>query len=223
MKLALTFLAAVTAACGFQTAASFNDGDAPREPYQHAAQRVGTLELKPGDWAADVGAGAGYYSMRLCHLVGEKGKVIAEDISDTSIRNLKSRQDAFALRNMEVLKGEPDDPKLPESRLAAVLVVDAYHHFEHVQPMLAAILRSLKPGGRIVIADYSRPEDRKLDRETLVKRHEIDPDIVRAEIEAAGFQVLDCNREFAPQVPTAKYLRAAEAPMWLLTAVRPGK
>lgn len=222
MRLALLLVAA-SAACGFQHAANFTSGDAPREPYQHATQLVAALEVKPGDWVADVGAGAGYYSMRLSQLAGDKGKVIAEDIADGPIRNLKARQDAFELRNMEILKGEPDDPRLPESRLAGVLIVDAYHHFEHVPQMLGAILRSLKPGGRLVIADYSRPEDRTLDRETQVKRHEIDPAIVRGEVESAGFHFVDCNAEFAPRVPTAKYARAAEAPLWLLIATRPGK
>ncbi len=222
MKFAF-LLVACAAAYGFQSAANFTAGDAPREPYQHATQLVAALELKPGDWTADVGAGGGYYSMRLSRLVGDKGKVIAEDISEAAIRNLKARQDAFDLHNVEILKGEPDDPKLPDSRLAAVLVVDAYHHFDHLQAMLRAILRSLRPAGRLVIADYSRPEDRTLDRETQVKRHEIDPAIVRSEIEMAGFQVLDCNKDFAPQVPDAKYARAAEAPMWVIPATRAGK
>lgn len=72
------------------------------------------------------------------------------------MRLLKTRTNVFGLQNVEIVKGGADNPKLPPDRLAAVLVVDTYHHFEYVERMLDHILHALKPDGRMVIADYSR-------------------------------------------------------------------
>ncbi len=137
------------------TLEDFKAGDANREPYQKATGLVAALKLSRGDWVADVGAGAGYYSMRLAEIVGPEGKVFAEDISDSSMRWLNDRVKVFNLSNVEIVKGTPDDPRLPADRLDAVLVVDSYHHFSNCEGMLDKILHSLKPGGRLVIADYS--------------------------------------------------------------------
>lgn len=100
-------LARAAALIGFQ---DLKAGDANREPYQSATRLI------------DVGAGAGYYSMRIAGLVGPDGNVIAEDISDSSMRWLN---------------------------LAAVLIVDSYHHFTAYPAMLDKILHALKPGGRL--------------------------------------------------------------------------
>lgn len=75
------------------------------------------MQVSAGDWVADVGAGAGYYSMRLAGLVGPEGKVIAEDISDSSMRWLHARVKAFDLANVEIVKGTADDPRLPADQL----------------------------------------------------------------------------------------------------------
>src|SRR5215467_8166539 len=101
------------------TLEDFKAGDVDREPYQNATGLVAALKASSGDWVADVGAGGGYYSMRLAEIVGPEGKVFAEDISDSSMRWLNARVKAFELRNVEVVKGEADDPKLPANRLSA--------------------------------------------------------------------------------------------------------
>ncbi|MGA9622821.1 MAG: methyltransferase domain-containing protein, partial [Bryobacteraceae bacterium] len=136
------------------TLEDFTAGDATRESYQRATDLLNAMELSRGDWAAEVGAGAGYYPMRLSELVGPAGKIFAEDISDTSIRWLTRRVEVFGLSNVEVIKGEVADPKLPVSSLAAVLVVNTYHHFTDYPAMNRQTLRALKPGGHLVIADY---------------------------------------------------------------------
>jgi SAM-dependent methyltransferase len=136
------------------TLEDFKAGDVSREPYQNATGLVAALKVSRGDWVADVGAGSGYYSMRLAEVVGPEGKVFAEDISDYRMSVLNNRVKAFNLSNVEIVKGTPDDPRLPIDRLDAVLVVDSYHHFSNYEGMLDKILHSLKPGGRFVIADW---------------------------------------------------------------------
>src|SRR5215475_1500117 len=200
------------------TLEDFKAGDANREPYQHATGLVAALKVSRGDWAADVGAGAGYYSMRLAEIVGPEGKIFAEDISDSAMRWLNDRVKVFNLSNVEIVKGTPDDPRLPVDRLDAVLVVDSYHHFSNYEGMLDKILHSLKRGGRLVIADYSFAEHRAQSREDQLKLHEIAPDLARKEVETAGFKVVKCEDPFAKW--RSGHPRVEVADLWLMTAIR---
>src|SRR5258707_1303148 len=120
MPMRLLLLAVVPMALWAQTTSTpddFKAQDGNRETYQRATDLVAALQVSKGDWVADVGAGGGYYSMRLAELTGPEGKVIAEEISDSPIRALNARIKAFDLGNVEVLKGDAEDPKLPEDRL----------------------------------------------------------------------------------------------------------
>jgi ubiquinone/menaquinone biosynthesis C-methylase UbiE len=131
--------------------------------------------------------------MRMSDLVGPDGKVFAEDVTTAAMGWLNARAKAFGLRNVETVRGEVDDPKLPPNRFSAAVIVDTYHHFANYQAMLEKILQALKPGGRLVIADYSFGEHRKQTRDAQIKLHEIDPDLVRVEVSRAGFKVVKCD------------------------------
>jgi predicted methyltransferase len=203
------------------TIEDFKAGDAHREPYQKATDLLAAMNVSRGDWVADVGAGAGYYSMRLAHMVGPEGKVFAEDISDSAMRWLNARMKVFDLRNVEIVKGEIDDPKLPADGLTAVLIVDSYHHLANYQAMLKSILHALKPGGRLVIADYSFTEHRTQPRADQLKLHEIDPELVRGEVGQAGFEIVKCDDPFVKWGPGVGNSRSSATDMWLMVAVRP--
>jgi predicted methyltransferase len=207
----------------FQQDSGVNGGKPPtvedfREADQRATDLLKAMGVSRGDWVADVGAGNGYYSMRLSQMVGAEGKVFAEDISTYSIDGLNQRVKAFDLRNVEIVKGEVDNPKLPSDSLAAVLIVDSYHHFTQYQSMMGQLLHALKPGGRLVIADYSLPAHRTQSRADQLKIHEIDPELVRAEVAQAGFQVLRCDDPFVKDVKTG---RIGLVDLYLMVAVRP--
>ena len=199
----------------------FKAGDATREPYQMASDLLAALKVSQGDWVADVGAGAGYYSMRLSDMVGTNGKVFAEDISNSSMGWLSARARVFNLRNVEIVKGENNDPKLPTGRLTAVLIVDTYHHFTDYPAMLEKIFQALKPGGCLAIADYSFAGHRSQSRADQVKLHEISPDLVREEITKAGFDLSKCEDPFVKWSPGVGNTRASATDMWLMIAVRP--
>jgi predicted methyltransferase len=201
------------------TVADFQAIDANREPYQNATSLLAALQVSAGDWVADVGVGGGYYSMRLADLVGEKGRVFAEDIAISSWVNARAK--AFNLHNVEVVKGEADDPKLPADRLAVVLIVDSYHHFTNYPAMLDKIRHELKPGGKLAIAEYSSAEHRSLPRADQLKLHEIDPALVRAEVEHAGFQVVRCDDPFVKWRPGVGNTRGSPTDLWLMLAIRP--
>jgi len=204
------------------TLEDFQAGDQNREALQRATDLVGATNAGPGDWVADVGAGAGYYSMRLSKMVGPTGKVFAEEISGSMLQKLDLRVKLFDLHNVEIIKGDDDNPKLPPGSLSAVLVVNSYHHFDKYRPMCEQILQSLKPGGRLVIADYSLPAHRQKTRAEQLKIHEIDPELVRAELTRAGFRVLTCEDPFVNRMPDAAFSYGPkEADLYLMVAVRP--
>ncbi|HVO99310.1 MAG TPA: class I SAM-dependent methyltransferase [Bryobacteraceae bacterium] len=166
-----------------------------------------------------MGAGDGYYSIRMAQLTGPDGRVFAEDIDDIAISRLNLRLRLFDLANVVVVKGGPEDPNLPQSRLAAVLVLDTYHHFRSCQAMLDNVLHALKPGGRPFIADFSLTEHRSLPRADQLKQHEIAPAFVRAEAVEAGFQVSSIKDPFVNWRPES--WRPNSADMWVMVLVRP--
>jgi len=222
--LAVLALTALNLAPGGQQASApvpFKLQDEDREKFQRPADVLKALEIGRGDMSADVGAGNGYYVLHMANLVGPAGKVFAEDISDDAIGFLNLRVKMFDLRNVEIIKGTADDPKLPPDSLAAVLVMNTYHHFIHHEPMLEHVFRSLKTGGRLVIGDYSLPEHRTQPRADQLKIHEIDPALVRAELERAGFQVAKCEDPFLKRMPEVTSDRIGASDMWLMIAFRP--
>src|SRR5438105_10014170 len=97
--------------------------DAAGEP----GQLVRRLDLRSGMTVADIGAGSGYYVVRLSPIVGSGGRVIAEDIQPEYLRSLRKRVRALGLQNVVVSRGEPHDPRLPADSLDAAILVHMYH------------------------------------------------------------------------------------------------
>jgi len=115
---------------------------------------LAALELKPGMTVADIGSGSGFYSWRMGMRVGEKGTVYAVDIQPEMIEVLQKQMAERHASNVKAVLGTTKDPRLPAGSLDLALMVDVYHEFEFPYEMLAAIVRALKPGGRIVFVEY---------------------------------------------------------------------
>lgn len=120
---------------------------------------LSALRLQPGEMVADVGAGTGYFSWRMAQRVGAEGRIYAVEIQREMLDLLMTQMQrrGVAERVVPVL-GTPQDPKLPEGALDTILLVDVYHEFDFPYEMTAAMIRALKPGGRIVFVEY-RGED----------------------------------------------------------------
>jgi ubiquinone/menaquinone biosynthesis C-methylase UbiE len=125
-----------------------------RDQRQKPGQFVRAMDLKMGMTVADVGTGIGYMLPFLSRAVGPAGKVVAEDIFDDFLAAARERAINQNLANITFIKGTDKDPMLPEGALDRVLVLDAYHHFDYPELMLAAIYKALKPDGRLVIGEY---------------------------------------------------------------------
>jgi precorrin-6B methylase 2 len=129
-----------------------------REREEEPARLMEALKLRPGDAVADIGAGSGYFTFRLSDRVGPKGKVYAVEIQQEMLDIIGKRMKARDVNNIELVLGTETDPKLPANSVDMVLMVDVYHEFAQPYEMTAAMVRALKPGGRLVFVEY-RLED----------------------------------------------------------------
>jgi len=132
-----------------------------REDEEHPTKVVDALDLKGGEVVADLGAGSGYFTFKLSPKVGEKGKVLAVDIQDEMIAELKKRAEKNNVTNVVTIQCTESDPKLPEAGVDIVLMVDVYHEIAFPYEVMSAIRKALKPGGRMVFVEY-RKEDPKV-------------------------------------------------------------
>src|SRR3954462_1547181 len=142
-----------------------------REDEEQPAKVIDALELKGGEVIADLGAGSGYFTFRLAPRVGETGKVLAVEIQDEMIAELKKRIEKNKVANVETVKCTDRDPKLPEGGVDIVLMVDVYHEIAFPYEVMTAIRKALKPGGRMVFVEY-RKEDPKVPIKEVYKMSE---------------------------------------------------
>lgn len=127
----------------------------PERKEEEKPERVlAELELKPGMIVADVGAGSGYYSSRMAERVGPNGTVYALDIQPEMIDILRLQMSQRRVTNVKPILCTETDPRLPGGTLDLALMVDVYHEFEYPYEMLAAIVKALKPGGRVVFVEF---------------------------------------------------------------------
>jgi len=101
-----------------------------REQEEGPSKAIAMMGLKPADVVADIGAGTGYFSFRIARQIPH-GKVLAEDIDPQMIRDMRSTITAEHIKNVEPVLGTTQDPKLPERGVDVVIMVDAYHEFDH--------------------------------------------------------------------------------------------
>jgi len=152
---------------------SFSTEDA-RDRLGEAEEVMGLAGIKPGMSVADVGAGEGYYTVRLARIVGAKGRVLAEDIVPETRDRLSDRVQRENLDNVAVKLGAPDNPMLPQASFDRVFLVHMYHEVASPYAFLWHLRDSVKPDGLIVVVDSNRP----------IERHGIPPAQLKCEFGA---------------------------------------
>lgn len=125
-----------------------------RDAWQKPDQVMDALRIGEGSVVADVGAGGGWFTVRLARRVGPNGIVYAQDVQPEMLDSIRRRVDREGFQNVQYVRGEPTDPKLRANALDAVVIVDAYHEFSNPVPVLRRLGASLKPTGRIGIVDF---------------------------------------------------------------------
>jgi ubiquinone/menaquinone biosynthesis C-methylase UbiE len=156
-----------------------------RDAYQRPDRIMDELGIGEGSVVADLGAGGGWFTVRLAYRVGRSGRVYAEDIQPQMIEAIKRRVAREQLANVTPIMGKPADPDLP-APVDAVLIVDAYAEMVDPVTLLRNVARSLKPQGRIGIVNFRKdghgpgpPMDERVDPERVIR-----------DAEAAGLQLL---------------------------------
>ncbi|MBM3847939.1 MAG: class I SAM-dependent methyltransferase [Verrucomicrobia bacterium] len=129
-----------------------------REAEEKTSKLVELLKVKPGDVIADVGAGTGYLTRRISPLTGPKGRIYAVDVQPEMIQLLTNQMKAASITNVVPVLGTDRDPKLPPQAIDLIVMVDVYHEFEFPYEMTEAMVRALKPGGRLAFVEF-RKED----------------------------------------------------------------
>lgn len=159
--------------------------DPKRDAYQRPHEVMEALAVKDGELIADIGAGSGYFTLRLARHVGATGRVYAVDVSPDMIRHLNGRIRDLGVLNVSSILAPPNDPLLPQP-VDRFLIVDVWHHVEDQAGYLALMKKQLKTGGQVVMIDFHKrelpvgpPMDMKISRDDLLKQ-----------MEGAGFRLV---------------------------------
>jgi len=130
-----------------------------REKEEHTSRLLPPLKIKPGDHVVDLGAGSGYYTLRLSPMVGENGKVYAVDIQQEMLNIIARRAKKFRLANVELVKNTEKELKLKENTIDLFLMVDVYHELSYPYETTVDMVKALKPGGRLVFVEFRLEDD----------------------------------------------------------------
>ncbi len=147
-RITIIFLSAITSALFFM-----NLFPQSRDKTDQPDKVMDVLGVAPGMVIGEVGAGYGYFTFKLAGRVGETGKVYANDISESALSSLRISKDRRGLANLEIIRGEVEDPLLPAGALDMVFMVNVFHDLEKPVALLNHLLPSLKPGGLVVLIE----------------------------------------------------------------------
>ncbi len=154
--------------------------DPARDAWQKPHEVIRALALKPDAIVADIGAGTGYFSVRLAHMT-PKGRVYGVDTEPAMVKHLAERAKQAGLKNVVAVAAKPGDPRLPE-KADLILFVDVYHHVEDRERYFRRLQESLKPGGRVAVIDF------RMDAPVGPPRSaRIEPGRVKEEMKRAGY------------------------------------
>jgi predicted methyltransferase len=194
------------------------ESEADLERQNRVADLLRFLDARPGAIIADVGAGDGFYTVRIARAVAPSGRTVAVDISESALGKLRervARENASQNDlNIAVVLGAADDPHLAAGQYDATLIHNAYHEMTEHEAMLAHIRAALKPGGRLVIVEPMHLSSVGLTRQEQVAQHDIAADIVENELGAAGLEVVERDDKFIT-------FTAVPGGFWLILARRP--
>lgn len=204
MRPYFTFLALTTAAAApiaqfpapARPVSSIVSGSWSDEDTRTAASEAKTVMrlagVRPGMNIADIGAGEGYYTVRLARVVGLKGRVLAEDVVPTYTKALDRRVADEGLHNVRVTLGTPDDARLPPASIDRAFLIHMYHEIAQPYALMWRLHASLKPGGVVAIVDANRGTG----------EHGTPPKLLACEMAAVGYR----EASYTPNIGAGGYL-----------------
>ncbi len=164
-----------------------------RDDWQQPERVITTLEIKPGQTIADLGAGGGYFTFRLADATGPSGRVYAAEVDRGMVDYLTQRAETDGYKNVQVILGDYHDPQLPQDGVDLIFVCNTYHHLQKKEDHFAGLTRVeymadlrkvLREGGRIAIVDFT--ENAWF---PMIFGHITPVQVILNEMEAAGYRV----------------------------------
>ncbi len=156
-----------------------------RDDRNEATTVMDLAAIQPGMTVADIGAGEGYYTVRLAERVGAEGRVLAQDIDQDALRRLGTRVENERLDNVSIKLGVEDNPGLPENSFDRVFMVHMYHEVSEPYAFLWRLRPALREGGQVIVVDIDRPTD----------QHGIPPELLFCEFRAIGYRLVEFVRK----------------------------
>jgi ubiquinone/menaquinone biosynthesis C-methylase UbiE len=160
--------------------------DPKRDEWQQPDVVIQALDLQDGQIVADIGAGSGYFTVRLARAVAPKGMVFAVDTEEGMLDYLRQRLDKEAIQNVRTMLVPPHDPLLVDGSLDLAFLCNTYHHLEDRDVYLRKLRKALKPTGQLVIVDFYRKEGMPVGPPMHMRLSE---DTVQKELQDAGLTV----------------------------------
>jgi predicted methyltransferase len=155
--------------------------EASRDRVGEARDVIRLAGIRPGMTVADIGAGGGYYVMRLAPVVGPRGRVLAQDIDAGTLLQLQRRVTKAKLRNVTTILGNAGNARLPVGSTDVALMVHMYHEIAQPYHLLDRLRTSLRQGGRVVVVDIDRPSE----------QHGMPKALLVCEVKAVGFDLVN--------------------------------
>ena len=156
-----------------------------RDDRREAERVMAKATLAPGMTVADIGAGEGYYTVRLAAVVGSEGRVLAQDIDEDALARLADRVERERLDNVSIKRGDVDNPRLPEASFDRIFMVHMYHEITEPYAFLWHMRPALRPGGQVIVVDVDRPSG----------QHGIDPQLLFCEFQRVGYRLVEFDRK----------------------------
>lgn len=153
--------------------------EAARDKSGEANLVMELAKIEDGTTVADIGAGEGYYTVRLAKRVGKAGRVLAQDINKGALERLAVRIEREKLDNVFIKEGAIDDPRLPPGSFDRIFMVHMYHEVTEPYAFLWRLRPALRPKGQVIVVDSDRPTD----------QHGMPPKLLFCEFEALGFRL----------------------------------
>lgn len=183
------------------TANQFSTEDA-RDERGEAQEVMDLAGITNGMTVADIGAGEGYYTIRLAERVGEDGRVLAQDIDREALDRLGQRVERERLDNVSIKLGREDDPQLPADSFDRIFLVHMYHEVTEPYAFLWRLWPALAEGGQVIVVDSDRPTD----------KHGIPPLLLSCEFKAVGFRLVEFIEKPDLRGYFARFERAEKRP-----------
>lgn len=192
-RLVPSFILAATVVIAFVTAR------ADQSAQQIAADvewLVKVLDIRPGHTVGEIGAGSGELSVAMAKAVGDSGRVLSNELSPKSLEVLKKKVADEGLERVTVIEGRPAETNFPAECCDAIFMRSVYHHFADPAAMNASLFKSLKPGGRLAVIDFTPPGEEAASPagRAADNFHGVKPATVERELKAAGFEIISSEQ-----------------------------